>query len=392
MAFVKNWKPDSKFRQWVNDRQSWLREHPEACPSKKPYGLAYVPTKLGFLRISFYKVNKPIPLIQAKPKREVEPPPARATSKRRGGTGARVYHKSISHRTLKLLTIFEGGKLVILGKEKSEDQPENEHEKKGKGEVPRRGEVKDFSRKSRQRLQRKMATINEDETGGLPDFLTLTYPGEYSQDWKRWKRDLDAFIKAIVRKWPEVWGIWRLEFQKRGAPHFHCLLWDGPGMEGLEVQDNNGRKIIIADHKNAHNQEVYSWMSETWFRIVGSEDTKHLLAGTRIEPIQTWNGVRYYTSKYLAKLPEGDFCPVPYTGRFWGVIQAAKWKVTAFNERVSDTTFYRIRRVLRKRLERITGRRSRWGKGSTAGMTTFLDSKDSYRLLGWARSLIETPF
>jgi hypothetical protein len=273
------------------------------------------------------------------------------------------------------IRIAEGGKLLQVTGQKTDSSVDYPH--------GRKAVIKDFTRGSRGRLLRVLASINEFETG-LPDFLTITYPGEYSIDWRRWKRDLDALNKAMVRRWPSVWGVWRLEFQKRGAPHFHFLLFDGPGVIGIEML-HNGKNRTMPDHLNEHNQEVFKWISETWFRIVGSGDERHLNAGTRIEPIQSWNGVTFYSSKYLAKLPEGKgFVPQEYngTGRFWGRIGLKRWKVSIFEKEVGEPLFFKIKRVLRKMYERKTGKKARSHRNH--GITAFVESSQSLRLLVWA--------
>jgi len=255
-----------------------------------------------------------------------------------------------------------------------------------KGIMHPRHEITTFSRRSRWELQKTMAVINEAHAG-LPDFLTLTYPKEWSQDWHVWKRDLKAFREALQRRWPDVWGVWRLEFQERGAPHFHCLLWDGPGLEGITVKMvggcENGKLKVVPIPGSERNQEIYTWLSETWFRICKTGDPKHLNAGTRIEPIQSWNGVVSYASKYLAKLPDGSFTPVAYTGRFWGRFQAAKWKTCVYEKSVSEAEFYMLRRVLRKKRERAIGKKKYMEPGE--GITDIsLKELTGCKLLVWA--------
>lgn len=228
-----------------------------------------------------------------------------------------------------------------------------------KGVMKPRSGITTFSRKSRWELQKRMAVIDESRAG-LPDFLTTTYPANWSEDWRVWKRDLKVFNQAMVYRWPNVWGVWRLEFQKRGAPHFHYLIWDGPKVESMQVWDSNRGKEVtwaLPAMMSEHNRDIMNWMSETWYRICGSGDEKHLRAGTRIEPIQTWNGVVNYASKYLAKLPDGNFAPVECTGRFWGVLQSEKWKTIMHRQDVPEAVFYMLRRVLRRKRERaIKGR------------------------------------
>ena len=251
-----------------------------------------------------------------------------------------------------------------------------------------RGKIEDFSKKSRFRLIRLLGTINESKCG-LPDFVALTYPGEWSCDGRVWKRDLDAMIKAIVRQYRTVWGVWRLEFQERGAPHFHLLLWDGPGTKGISRYSLRAKKLKwIIDKRDKKNQKIMNWFSESWYRIVGSEDPKHLKAGTRIEPIQTMAGVRYYVSKYLAKLPDGRYTPEGFVGRFWGRIGKERWKVNEITTNLSDKAFWRLRRVLRKYQEGKSNRLknvNRRSFESWTGLTTYIDESVSSRAIEWAK-------
>lgn len=240
--------------------------------------------------------------------------------------------------------IAEGGRLFQL-------QGQSKTGFKGKAEA--RTGIKTFSRRSRWELQKAMAVIDEKKSG-LPLFLTLTYPGEWAKDWRIWKRDLKVFNQAMSWKYREVWGPWRLEFQERGAPHFHSLLWDGPKIETMEVwdqQEGRMKTIAVPPSLSEVNKVIFEWFSETWFRIVGSGDKRHLMAGIRLEPIQSWNGVIFYASKYLAKLLDGNFTPVDYTGRFWGRIQPAKWKTCVWKTNLAEAEFYSVRRVLRKKRE-----------------------------------------
>jgi len=295
---------------------------------------------------------------------------------RRGNQGLSYAHIS----SLPSLKIAEGGKFLHL---KSEELQSKQEFKFGTRE-----KIKDFSAAARARLQRKLATINEFETG-LPDFLTLTYPGEWSRDWRVWKRDLDVFRHSLIRRWPDTWGVWRLEFQEREAPHYHFLLWDGPKVEGALIYSPKKKKNImvpLSARSSPHNKDIFEWLSKTWYRIVGSGDPKHLSAGTRIEPINTWNGVVYYASKYLAKLPSGQFSPVEFTGRFWGVIQGHKWKVSMFEKDLDPYVFFKIRRVLRKRHGKLFGfKKGRVKPGQNYyGMHAFIDSVQAFKLLTWA--------
>lgn len=289
------------------------------------------------------------------------------------------------------ITIYEGGQLVHI---RGQSQKSKVTYPKGKP----RGAVKDFSAKSRQRLMRKIAMIDV-RAAGLPVFLTLTYPGEYTSDCRQWKTDLHNFRRELVRKYPEVWGLWRLEFQKRGAPHYHGMLWGLPKIQGTEhMRDGKVCWRVLPGISCKSDLEVFNWLSNTWFRIVGSDDEKHLHAGVNLEPVQSWNGVVSYVSKYLGKNDDGEFVPKGYSGRFWGVMQAKKWKMTKFEAGMTEEAFHKMRRVIRKCQERAqklavkqareVGRRipawARKARQRGPGIHWLMDSAVSMRILAWA--------
>jgi len=164
-----------------------------------------------------------------------------------------------------------------------------------KGKKVKRGKISGFSRKSRKRMIQELSKIRRDS---LPVMVTLTYPEAYSDNPKDWKNDLDNFLRRLARKFPRAAGVWKLEPQKRGAPHFHLLVW--------------GAGYI----------ELLLWVSRAWFQVVKSGDIRHLHAGTRVEMVKSLSGSRWYASKYLGKEVDGEGWQYP--GRWWGIFQREK--------------------------------------------------------------------
>lgn len=91
-----------------------------------------------------------------------------------------------------------------------------------------RGEVKGFSKAARRRLIRKIGSIDRNAVPQMPIFLTLTYPRDWPSDPKQWKKHLDTWVKRLKRKHSKVCAIWKLEPQKRGAPHYHLIVFNVP--------------------------------------------------------------------------------------------------------------------------------------------------------------------
>ncbi|MBZ0214272.1 MAG: hypothetical protein K8H99_10770, partial [Nitrospirae bacterium] len=211
--------------------------------------------------------------------------------------------------------IFEGGSVICLRGDDRFPPP--------KGAC--RGRVAGFTRASRRRLIRLLQSVHR-ERAGLPLFVTLTYPREWPGSPKVWKRDLDAWLQRLKRAHPEAWAVWRLEPQRRGAPHYHLLVF---GADRLPKQ----------------------WLSRTWFEVVGSGDERPLRAGTQVQRSRQWNGVVRDAAKYLGKLvddlPEGWRLGV---GRWWGVHNRQLVPRAPVDGTVRGQAFTIVKRVLRRYL------------------------------------------
>jgi hypothetical protein len=146
-----------------------------------------------------------------------------------------------------------------------------------------------------------MAKVRKD---ARPLFCTLTYPNEWFFDPELWKTHLDNFAKRLLRRYPNGGAIWKLEMQQRGAPHFHPFVF---GIEDSEPA----------------LEEFREWLSQAWFEIVGSNDLKHLLAGTGVERLRTMGGAIRYVSGYASK-EDQTWQGGENVGRYWGVIAEAK--------------------------------------------------------------------
>jgi len=83
-----------------------------------------------------------------------------------------------------------------------------------------------------------------------------------------------------------------MEFQERGACHFHAII-------DQEINEEELKRI--------------------WYEIVGSDDSRHRNHGAHVSPIRSSKGIRKYLSSYLTK-QEQKTVPSFYAnaGRFWG--------------------------------------------------------------------------
>ena len=158
-----------------------------------------------------------------------------------------------------------------------------------------RGKITEFSESSRSRMVSYLRSCD----ASYRVFATLTYPEEFPRDGESVKLDLKHFLERLRRLQcgnanREQWSVfWVLEFQERGAPHFHLLLSDFVDRE---------------------------WLSRTWYEIVASGDPKHLASGTNVKAIdfgwQIPKEIAKYSAKHYQKLVPPDYEKV---GRFWGI-------------------------------------------------------------------------
>jgi len=163
-------------------------------------------------------------------------------------------------------------------------------------EPEKRGKITGFSPESQRRLRQYLAKIPDSEMmrGRL---ITLTWPSDFPapEDTEAFKRPLDSFRKSLARRGGS--GVWVLEFQKRGAPHYHLIIF---GLNHIPI--NQLRELV----------------AKRWYEIVGSGDPKHLKAGTAVEYPKSSGKARGYLAKYCSK---GDQALEGVeVGRYWGKI------------------------------------------------------------------------
>jgi hypothetical protein len=121
-------------------------------------------------------------------------------------------------------------------------------------------------------------------------WVTLTFPDV--RDAGGAKRVLRALVERLRRRGLSGVFIWRLEFQKRGAAHFHALyVVPRPWSAGA----------------------VASFILSSWLELVPGA----VLQAQCIREVESFAFLSAYLSKYLAKLDQSP--GAPGVGRWWGV-------------------------------------------------------------------------
>lgn len=163
----------------------------------------------------------------------------------------------------------------------------------------------EFSNNARKRL----AFVASNTQVNFVSMITLTYPEDYPADGRMVKHHLYRFLAWLRRKADGVNFLWWLEFQKRGAPHFHILIDLQP------IQFGSTWPIFQLD------------VAGIWNDIVqGGYD--HLRAGTRSERLRSPEGGKHYCVKYAQKMAQKAI-PALYrnVGRFYGYTKSVRPKM-----------------------------------------------------------------
>jgi hypothetical protein len=232
-----------------------------------------------------------------------------------------------SHQGVAYVSSSVGGSVSTLSFEDTNTKnPLSSHRCRGRGI---RDRVRGFSRASRTNLLRRLASINRSAFKafkGRMIFVTLTYPHEYPEEPELCQSHLKALRKRLQREYGAFAAFWRLGIQRRGAWHFHLLLFLGSSIGSVG--------------------ELRRFISSSWYEVTGKISEGHLRTGTRVEAVKKWKQATSYVERYMAKpeaFPEGL-----QTGRTWGVwnedLLPVRW------EKIEDSLrdAFKIRRIYRK--------------------------------------------
>jgi len=178
----------------------------------------------------------------------------------------------------------------------------------------------------------------------IPVMITLTYPGDWlvvAPSAKASKAHLTSFRKRFERRFGiKLQALWRAEFQRRGAVHFHLFC-----VAPIPVN------------------EFRDWVAETWVSIVNHPDPeqkrRHRVAGTAVDislgaTQDSPHRIAVYFSKHSSpnigakeyqNQPPQEWIESGSVGRFWGY-----WNLsfTSENVRLSREDALLASRILRR--------------------------------------------
>lgn len=214
----------------------------------------------------------------------------------------------------------------------------------------RRDVIRGMSKGSRSRMMQLFSRLDKNTR---PLFVTLTYRAAWS-DVAGSKRDFRTFQKKLFRAFPGAGLIWKLEFQERGAPHFHFFLW------GVDLQE--AREFIPLAWVKSTGEDLTCLR---WHYGTLGNGNEHC-----VQPVKSWNGVKHYASKYIAKREEHQ---ERLTGRIWGAVGRVPYsRIISFKINMADALTFR-RNFFRAQNMKRRGRVGFWGNGYKVDWLILLD-------------------
>tara|TARA_B110000438_G_scaffold63777_1_gene64300 strand:+ start:2547 stop:3548 length:1002 start_codon:yes stop_codon:yes gene_type:complete len=186
----------------------------------------------------------------------------------------------------------------------------------------KRGKVQGLSRSARKRL---LFLINS--FGEVPNafFVTLTVR-DWKDDYKLWKKWLNNTLVGLRYHFPSVSGIWRLEFQKRGAPHFHLILFP---------------------KDNSPIEEIRDVLTKYWTKSIS--DVTYKKRKVQVEKVRDIRKSNFYLAVYSSKDAQ-DRKDIP-TGRLWGKINKKELPICEYEKgEVCEIQLVWLKRLYRRSL------------------------------------------
>lgn len=188
----------------------------------------------------------------------------------------------------------------------------------------RRGRVSGFSSASSRRFRDLLLSL-EGPPGYRAFSYTLTLRDVHSPAW--WRSRVNCFAQRLRRY--RVCGFWRVELQRRGVPHLHCVLFLPGNMD-------------------------FGCLSQSWLEVCGVQhDPDHIAHAVDCRPIDT-EGWYNYVATHATK-HKGE--QLGWQGRQWGVWTRALLRQRSSRLEVAPHDAHHYAMRLYSRYLRLRGRR-----------------------------------
>ena len=170
-----------------------------------------------------------------------------------------------------------------------------------------RGKIKGFSHKSSLRLRKALATMHQPSCD--PYSLTLTTQKKFTPDeWraimKRFSSNFQYYAQSNFEESHEPAIIYRVELQKRGTPHIHCLLWH------LNLYQH-------FDDETYWFNRIRDSFLELWLKATREERNEHL---ERYAIHLEWGLDTKWQEYMVAHTTKKKESQLGWKGRQWGIL------------------------------------------------------------------------
>lgn len=173
-----------------------------------------------------------------------------------------------------------------------------------------RGRVSSFSRRSRKYLLEMASRIDWPSSG--VKFVTLTYrvaPSPFVA-----KYHLKKLLLWLRRRHHSFWAVWRMEFQRRGAVHFHLVLVDAGWLDLAALtrywQSMTGDDSYpdVKPIKSSSHRRVVAYLAKYVAKPAGLDClSKKNLRPSGFVPVMSWRAAPPRRRRR-------------WLGRFWGIV------------------------------------------------------------------------
>lgn len=183
----------------------------------------------------------------------------------------------------------------------------NYNDQNNGGEPPTReaGDIKSFSADSRRNLFNIFTTLNY-SAYGEPRFVSATWHYDAPDTMQTIKTYLANYVRRLKRSLPPFHTIWKFEYQKRGEPHFHFMIFP------------------LEKESNFFTDQIESDIKRHWLEMKKCKCKYCDVYAIDVKPINEYKHALIYIAKEIGKLQERyedhDL------GRIWGTSQNLRIK------------------------------------------------------------------
>lgn len=158
-------------------------------------------------------------------------------------------------------------------------------------------DIQSFSYKSRLNLIKTLAKVRFSKYQTVR-FVTLTYHGDWNTNQQLVANEFSRFRRDLLTFYPNCHWIWRVELQKRGAPHLHLIF----------VSQENNRHFELDKMKQN--------ITAIWFRHKRCNCEHCEQYAVDVKRVTSNKAVASYVCKYTAKTVITN--KTVWTKRHWG--------------------------------------------------------------------------